>query len=72
MIRWRDDDIGLRVGHLDAPTDVGDAGRRISAARFLQDMINGHIGQLLVNQVGVAFVGDNPNVLYRADAAETV
>ena len=72
MVAGCDHHIGLRVILLDAPTDVGDTGGRATTARLEQDVLNGNLGQLLVNDGRILLVGHHPHILGIADAFKTV
>ena len=72
MIAGRHHHVGLGVFLLDAPTDVGDAGGRVAAARLTKHVSGRHLGQLLAHDVGILLVGHHPHVLRVANAFETI
>jgi len=64
--------VGLRVLLLNLPGGVGDAGGRVAAFRFGQDLVLRDGGQLLLHQVHVLFSGDHPEVVLGADRGKAV
>lgn len=72
VIAWRYDDVGLWVFLLYAPADVGYAWRGVAATGLEQDVPDGYLRELLVDNVRILAVGDHPHVLRVADTLETV
>lgn len=65
-------DVGIVMLLLDLPTSVGDAGGSVACLGFGEDIINGHVRDLLLDNADVFLVGDHPHVLNGTDGLEAV
>ena len=57
---------------LDLPASVGDAGGSVACLGFGEDIVNGHVRNLLLDNADVFLVGDHPHVFHGADGLEAV
>lgn len=57
---------------LDLPASIGDARRGVACLWFGEDIVNGHVRDLLLDNADVILVGDHPHVLHGADGLEAV
>ena len=57
---------------LDFPTSVSNAGGGVACLWLGEDIICGHVRNLLLDNADVFLVGDHPHVLHRADGLEAV
>ena len=62
----------LGVALLYLPTYVADARSSVAAARFCEDILSRHVGQLLLHDVAVVGRGYNINIVIGNDVAEAV
>ena len=54
------------------PASVGDAGGGVACLGFGEDIVNGHVRDLLLDNADVFLVGDHPHVLHGADGLQAV
>lgn len=67
MVRGSHYDIGVGVDGAYVVRGPGDAGSRVPAGRFQQNLFGFQFGELLLHKVGVEGVGDNDDILGRYD-----
>ena len=65
-------DVGIRMLLLDFPAGIGDAGGGVACLGFGEDVVNGHVRDLLLDDADVFLVGHHPHVLHGADGLQTV
>ena len=57
---------------LDFPACIGDAGGGIASLRFGEDIVNGHVRDLLLDNADVFLVGHYPHVFDRTDWLQSI
>ena len=72
MVAWRYYDVSLGVFLLDAPADVGNARRSVTAAGFEKYVLYGNLRKLLMHYSCILAVGYYPHVLWVTNTLETV
>ena len=72
MIGGRNDEGGAGIALFDAPSGIADARGGAAHAGFEQHVVSRHVGELLGDDVGIAFGGDHPNVFGRNNAVEAI
>ena len=57
---------------LDLPTGISNTWSGIASLGFGENIVNGHVRDLLLDNADVFLVGDHPDVLHGADGLEAV
>lgn len=65
-------DVGIGVLLMDFPTSVSDAGGCVACLWLGEDIICGHVRNLLLDDADVFLIGDHPHILYRTDRFQSV
>ena len=71
-IGWCHHDVGIGVLLLYLPAGVSDAGGGVACLGFGEDIVNGHVRDLLFDNADVFLVGDHPHVLDRTDWLQSI
>ena len=65
-------DVGIGMLLLDLPAGVGYTGGSVACLGLGENIVNGHVRDLLLDNADVFLVGDHPHVLNWTDGLETV
>ena len=65
-------DVGIGVLLLNFPAGVGDAGGGVTSLGFGEDVVNGHVRDLLLDDADVFLVGHYPHILDRTDWHQSI